>query len=239
MSVYQVEVDSGVESVQLPCKTIILLPKDITAEWTNSHNAKLHVYLNGSLPEEQHWIYRGRTEMKRIPLKTRDFSLTLKYPTDMDRHVYTCTVYSREGNILMKKQVVLKVKVCQVEVEEGVESVQLPFKTTPDLPDDTEVKWKCYVPSPTMTVHVYQNGSDQPEEQNQVYRDRTEIKKDLLENGDFSLTLKNPKHTDTGTYRCKVYNRRGEILRMKTVQLKVKERIQIKDETINIRTRSS
>ena len=105
-----VKVDSGAESVQLPCKTIINLPKDITAEWTNSHNAKVHVYQNGSLPEEQHRIYRGRTEMKRNPLKAKDFSLTLKYPTDMDRHFFTCTFYSREGNILMKKQVVLKVK---------------------------------------------------------------------------------------------------------------------------------
>ncbi|KAM8747348.1 butyrophilin-like protein 2 [Acanthopagrus schlegelii] len=231
MSVYQVEVDSGAESVQLPCKTRINLPKDITAEWTNSHNAKVHVYQNGSLPEEQHRIYRGRTEMKRNPLKTKDFSLTLKYPTDMDRHFFTCTVYSREGNVLMKKQVVLKVKVCQVEVEEGVESVLLPFKTTPDLPDDTKVEWKRYDPKPTMTVHVYPHGSDWPEEQNQVYRDRTEMKKDLLKTGDLSLTLKNPKHTDTGTYRCKVYNKRGEVMRMKTVQLEVKGRSKMKQST--------
>ncbi|KAM8747349.1 butyrophilin-like protein 2 [Acanthopagrus schlegelii] len=231
MSVYQVEVDSGAESVQLPCKTINDLPKDVTAEWTNSHNAKVHVYQNGSLPEEQHRIYRGRTEMKRNPLKTRDFSLTLKYPTDMDRHFFTCTVYSREGNILMKKQVVLKVKVCQVEVEEGEESVLLPFKTTPDLPDDTEVKWKRYDPKPTMTVHVYPHGSDWPEEQSQVYRDRTEMKKDLLKTGDLSLTLKNPKHTDTGTYRCIVYNQDGNTVRMKTVQLEVKGRSKMKQST--------
>ena len=111
---------------------------------------------------------------------------------------------------------------CQVEVEEGEESVLLPFKTTPDLPDDTEVKWKLYDPKPTMTVHVYPHGSDRPEEQNQVYRDRTEMKKDLLKTGDFSLTLKNPKHTDTGTYRCIVYNQDGNTVRMKTVQLEVK-----------------
>ncbi|XP_036967372.1 uncharacterized protein LOC119026859 [Acanthopagrus latus] len=225
-----VKVDSGAESVQLPCKTIINLPKDVTAEWTNSHNAKVHVYQNGSLPGEQHRIYRGRTEMKRNPLKTRDFSLTLKYPTDMDRHFFTCTFYSREGNILMKKQVVLKVKVFQVEVEEGEESVLLPFKTTPDLPDDTEVKWKRYDPKPTMTVHVYPHSSDRPEEQNQVYRDRTEMKKDPLKTGDLSLTLKNPKHTDTGTYRCIVYNQDG-FVRMKTVQLEVKGRPKMKQST--------
>ncbi|KAM8748322.1 uncharacterized protein AB9X84_016053 [Acanthopagrus schlegelii] len=221
MSAYQVEVDSGAESVQLPCKTTFPLPDDVTAEWTTGNNVKLHMYPNDQ-PEEQHQGYRGRTEMKRNPLKTKDFSLTLKYPSDWDRDFYTCTIYSREGNILMKKHVLLKVEDCQVEVEEGEESVLLPFKTTPDLPDDTKVKWKRYDPSPTKTVHVNQNGSDRPEKQNQVYRDRTEMKKDPLKTGDFSLTLKNPKHTDTGTYRCKVFNSRGKIVRWKTVQLEVK-----------------
>uniref|UniRef100_A0A671TQ22 B30.2/SPRY domain-containing protein n=1 Tax=Sparus aurata TaxID=8175 RepID=A0A671TQ22_SPAAU len=121
---------------------------------------------------------------------------------------------------LMLSLVVLSV--CQVEVEEGVESVQLPFKTTPYLLDATKVKWKRYVPSPAKTVHMYQHGSDQPKEQSQVYRDRTEMNKDLLETGDFSLTLKNPKHTDTGSYRCTVCNRRGEVVRLRTVQLEVK-----------------
>ena len=112
--------------------------------------------------------------------------------------------------------------VCQVEVEEGMESVQLPFKTTAELPDDTKVEWERYDPEPTMTVHIYPHGSDQPEEQNQVYRDRTEMKKDLLKTGDFSLTLKKPKHTDTGTYRCTVYDWRGNTVRWITVQLEVK-----------------
>ena len=102
------EVDSGAESVQLPCKTIVHLPVDTKVVWRDGDDRKVHVYQNGSDQlEEQHRCYRGRTEMKRnLP---RDLSLTLKYPTDRDRDTFTCTVY-REGHVLMEKQVVLKVK---------------------------------------------------------------------------------------------------------------------------------
>ncbi|KAM9335979.1 uncharacterized protein ABDE67_020982 [Symphorus nematophorus] len=178
--------------------------------------------------------------MKRN-LKTGDLSLTLKHPTDRDRETYTCTV-RRGGKILMEKHVIFKVKGYQVEVEEGVESVQLPFKTAGDLPEDTKVVWRRLEPKPIMMVHTYKNGSDRPEEQAKFYRDRTELKvktkEDLLRNGDVSLILKFPRHTDTGTYQCEV-SRWGfsnrHIWRFKTVKLKVKERIQIEDETVDIR----
>ncbi|XP_030287085.1 uncharacterized protein LOC115589998 [Sparus aurata] len=224
MSVYQVEMDSGEESVQLPCKTTVHLPEDGKLEWRNRDNLKVHVYQNGSdQPEEQNRYYRGRTEMKRNLLKTKDLSLTLRYPTNKDRHTFTCTIYNREEHILMEKQVVLKVKVCQVEVEEGEESVQLPFRTTPDLPEDGKVRWTSYEQS-IRTVHLYENRPDQPDEQDQDYKDRTEMKRNLLETGDLSLTLKYPKKTDTGIYRCRVYSQEKYILREKRVKLKVKGR---------------
>ncbi|XP_041841926.1 uncharacterized protein LOC121640286 [Melanotaenia boesemani] len=228
--VYQVEVESEAKSVLLPCRTTVHLPGDAKVEWRDNDNDKVHVYENGSdQPEEQHLFYRTRTVMERNPLQSRNLSLTLKHPTDVDSNTYTCSVYSREGNILMKKKVLLTVRVCQVEVEEGAESVLLPFRTTPDLPGDIKVRWWRFEPKPEMMVHMYQNGSDQPEDQDQVYRSRTKMNQDPLKTGDLSLTLEHPKPGDSGRYKCRV-KRRGGFIRWKTVLLKVKGSVQVQDQ---------
>ncbi|CAI5682781.1 unnamed protein product [Oreochromis niloticus] len=234
MEVPQVEVDSGVESVQLNFNTTLHLPEDAKVEWKNYR--KVHVYENGSDQlEEQHQPYRDRTKMNEDLLKTGDLSLTLKYPTDWDTDTYTCTVYSRVGNILLKRQVKLKVRVCQVEVEEGAESVQLPFKTTQNLPEDTEVWWR---ESSYKTLYMYKYSCDQPGMQHQGYRDRTKMNEDLLKTGDLSLTLKHPTERDSGEYSCNV-RKNTQLIRVKTVLLKVKGRVQVQDQTGDIRNRSS
>ncbi|XP_028275611.1 V-set domain-containing T-cell activation inhibitor 1-like [Parambassis ranga] len=141
MSVPQVEVDSGVESVKLPCKSTADLPVDAKVEWTDSRDRTVHVYENGSdQPADQDQVYRNRTKMKKNLLRTGDLSLTLRHPTWRD--TYTCTVYKKEGDILMEKQVELRVRVPQVEVDSGVESVQLPCKSTADLLVDAKVEWR-------------------------------------------------------------------------------------------------
>ncbi|PWA14674.1 hypothetical protein CCH79_00014383 [Gambusia affinis] len=226
---HQITVDSDVESVLLPCRTTDHLPGDARVEWIQSPDKKAHVYENGSdQPGEQSQFYRTRTKMDEEPPMTGDLSLTLRWPTDGDSEIFTCKVSSKNGVVLMKKQVQLEVKVCQVEVEEGAESVLLPFRTTPDLPGDTGLEWRKgnYV-----TVHVYQNNSDQPEKQNRFYINRTRMDEDLLKTGDLSLSLSRPTERDSGEYRCLVYSWKGNLQREKTVLLKVKARRQIHEGT--------
>ncbi|XP_025760091.1 butyrophilin-like protein 10 [Oreochromis niloticus] len=124
---------------------------------------------------------------------------------------------------------------CLVEVKEEEESVQLPFKTTENLPEDATVEWDYCEPE-CRKVHVYENGSDQPDKQDEEYRDRTSMNEDPLKTGDLSLTLKHPTERDSGRYRCEV--KRGcKLLRRK--RLFLKGRVQVQDQTGDIRNRSS
>uniref|UniRef100_A0A3Q2WT97 Ig-like domain-containing protein n=1 Tax=Haplochromis burtoni TaxID=8153 RepID=A0A3Q2WT97_HAPBU len=121
------------------------------------------------------------------------------------------------SKLMLSYVVFVVLSVCQVEVEDGAESIQLPFSTSKNLPEDSKVEWLDNY----RKVHVYMNGSDQPEEQHQVYKDRTKVNEDLLRTGDLSLTLKQPREADSGGYRCLVW-RKETLIRKKIVVLKVK-----------------
>ncbi|XP_019223032.1 uncharacterized protein LOC102079145 [Oreochromis niloticus] len=247
----KVEVAEGSESVILPCKTKPDLPEDTTVEWMRFYREimMVHEYSNGSDQlKNQDDLYCGRTKMNEDLLRTGDLSLTLKYPTERDSGGYICTIY-RDKDILRQK-VVLQVKErfpswatallvhlvvlvvsggllfyfrhyfmsdYKVEVDSGEESVLLPCKTIRFL-KDTKVEWRD---KNNRKVHVYQNGSEWPEEQHQVYRDRTKMERNLLKPGDLSLTLKHPTDDDNSTYTCTVYSREGNMLRKKKVLLHI------------------
>uniref|UniRef100_A0A096MCS1 Ig-like domain-containing protein n=1 Tax=Poecilia formosa TaxID=48698 RepID=A0A096MCS1_POEFO len=179
-TVQQVMVESGEESVLLSCRTTQSLDGDVRVEWRDGYNRKVHVYQNGSdQPGEQDQIYRTRTKMDENLLENKDLSLTLIRPTDGDNNFYTCRVYNKDGAKLMLVLCCLSVQQVLVEVKSGVESVKLPCRTTKDLDGDVRVVWRDGI---GRKVHVYQNGSDQPEEQNQFYRTRTRMDKNPLKN---------------------------------------------------------
>lgn len=99
------------EFVLLPCRTTVHLSEDSKVAWRDGNKSEVHVYRNGSgQSKEQLRFYQDRTTMNEDLLKTGDLSLTLKHPTRADTDTFTCTVYSRRRNVLMKKKVKLKVK---------------------------------------------------------------------------------------------------------------------------------
>lgn len=99
---------------------------------------------------------------------------------------------------------------------------KLHYQITATLVQDATVEWRRCGSKP-LKVHVYQNGQDQPGEQDDFYFNRTKMKKDLLQTGDLSLTLRNTTVSDNGIYICTVH-RDGHILARKVVLLQVKGR---------------
>uniref|UniRef100_A0A3B4GVI9 Ig-like domain-containing protein n=1 Tax=Pundamilia nyererei TaxID=303518 RepID=A0A3B4GVI9_9CICH len=91
---------------------------------------------------------------------------------------------------------------------QGLKFVMLPFKIPRDLPQGTTVEWR--------------HNNVEPDKHNQIYRGRTEMNKEPLENGDLSLTLKDLRLTDSGFYTCTVYNKDGHMLTQKSVTLRVR-----------------
>ncbi|XP_026016542.1 uncharacterized protein LOC113017613 isoform X2 [Astatotilapia calliptera] len=159
-----------------------------------------HVYQNGqNQPQHQDQGYAGHTEMNGDPLGTGDFSLTLK-DFSLTESIYCCTIYSEDREILLQKLVTLKVK--------------------DNLPQDITVEWRRS-DSKNMLVHVYQNGQNQLDHQDQIYRGHTEMNEDPVKNRDLSLTLNDLCFNYHGLYFCTVY-KEEEILLQKTVALWVK-----------------
>uniref|UniRef100_A0A673A653 Ig-like domain-containing protein n=1 Tax=Sphaeramia orbicularis TaxID=375764 RepID=A0A673A653_9TELE len=120
--------------------------------------------------------------------------------------------------------------VCQVTEEEGKEFVVLPFITPPESLDGVEVRWFYYKDNERKELLFYSKNSV---EHHDDYRNRTEMNENPLGSGNLSLTLKDPKDTDSGKYRCYV-KKNNDIITVKTVLLKVKgqylDTVQSRDE---------
>ncbi|XP_039899168.1 uncharacterized protein LOC120740759 isoform X1 [Simochromis diagramma] len=225
--VLMVEISEGEKkSVLLPFKTTEDLPQDATVEWrlTDPKHMQVHVYDSGkNQPDKQDEVYQGRTEMKEEPLRDKDLSLKLKEPRVTDTGVYTCTVSSKDGSLLLQKVVSLTVRESQmetVEVTEWNKSVLLPFKTKDDLSQDATVEWRRS-DSKHRKVHTFQSSQHLSGEQEEIYRGRTEMNKEALRIGDLSLTLKDLRLTDSGVYTCTVCTH-GKVLKQKVVVLSVR-----------------
>lgn len=89
-----IEVFEETQSVLLPCLYGGIIPEDPFVIWTrNDQNSKVFLFRQeGSDPEGQNQIYRGRTSMSPDALETGNYSLTFRKPELSDSGNYICSI---------------------------------------------------------------------------------------------------------------------------------------------------
>uniref|UniRef100_A0A3B3UBP6 Ig-like domain-containing protein n=1 Tax=Poecilia latipinna TaxID=48699 RepID=A0A3B3UBP6_9TELE len=118
-----IEVFEEAQSVLLPCLYGGIMPEDPFVIWTrNDHNSKVFLFRQeGSDPEGQNQIYRGRTSMSPDALETGNYSLTFRKPQLTDSGNYVCSI--ADGVKTLKL----------TEVQLNVKGHLLPFKNGQSL----------------------------------------------------------------------------------------------------------
>ncbi|XP_026014295.1 butyrophilin-like protein 2 isoform X2 [Astatotilapia calliptera] len=215
-----VEVYEGEKSVLLPCEYSGFIPEENpTVLWTRNDLDPKSVHVRREETNDvtgQNQLYSGRTSMRPDALDSSDFSLTLRNPQMTDSGNYTCSIGNERAELkLTDVQLHVKDQQVEVKVEEGSDSVILPCKTKPNIPEATRVEW-TRSDLGLMVVREYSNQSGQLMTQDEVYRDQTKMNEDPLRTGDLSLTLKHPTERDSGGYICTIY-RDKDILRWKVM----------------------
>ncbi|XP_059827092.1 butyrophilin subfamily 3 member A1-like [Hypanus sabinus] len=77
-----------------------------------------------------------------------------------------------------------------------------------NMPFNMEIRWMRSDSQASTIVHLYRNGKDVVEDQDEAYRGRTELFKDDFQKGNVSLRLSGVRLTDEGEYLCMVeFNR--------------------------------
>ncbi|XP_063045253.1 uncharacterized protein LOC134439280 [Engraulis encrasicolus] len=82
-------------------------------------------------------------------------------------------------------------------------SVLLPCAAESPLPlEELEVEWRRA--NSGALLHLFQEGEERPESQDQAYRGRVDFFRVDMAKGNFSILLKNVSQADPGVYSCKV-----------------------------------
>ncbi|XP_062903991.1 butyrophilin subfamily 3 member A3-like [Mobula hypostoma] len=100
-----------------------------------------------------------------------------------------------------------------------------------NMPPSMEIRWMRSDTKASTIVHLYRNGKDVVEGQDEAYRGRTELFKDDFQKGNVSLRLSGVRLADEGEYLCMVeYNRVPEqaLVPLKVSSLGLQPSIQLK-----------
>ncbi|XP_041842177.1 immunoglobulin superfamily member 2-like [Melanotaenia boesemani] len=200
--------------VSLPCRAGH--DGDIDAvEWTRPDLDPEYVlsYRGGSLDlENQHQSFQNRVDLQDRQMKDGDVSLILKKVTTNDTGTYECRVFQRRtGSMIAEsKSIIIHLEVSppgqtNITAEPG-HDVSLPCRAGHDGDIDA-VEWTRPDLDPQYVLS-YRGGSLDPDHQHPSFQNRVDLQDRQMKDGDVSLILKKVTTDDTGTYECRVFQRR-------------------------------
>uniref|UniRef100_A0A3B5R9D9 Ig-like domain-containing protein n=1 Tax=Xiphophorus maculatus TaxID=8083 RepID=A0A3B5R9D9_XIPMA len=146
---------------------------------------------------------QNRTTVHQTEEKLYDISSSLTVPDGSDR-IYSCTIRTRRN----QRRATLNIPGPENPTVTCVfrQSCILPCNVDPS--SDTILRWD-HLTSREHNVHSYYDSEDQLGRQDQQFKGRTSLFKDLISRGNASLKLTGVKIQDEGRYRCYSSTERG------------------------------
>ncbi|XP_048476541.1 CD276 antigen homolog [Rhincodon typus] len=213
------------EQVVLPCTySGNVSVSDLQIIWGTPKCESLHKFVNGSDDlREQDPRFRNRTNLFKDQLEKGNWSVMISDLRETDQDEYECQIYSRMGDRFRWEEVVsVQLSVTEQAPTPGPntpvpgdspvlvsgflgEQVVLPCNYKGNVPvSDLLVIWRIHK---SVIVHKFVNGNDDLSEQGPLFRNRTNLFKDQLEQGGWSVLISDLRKTDQDEYQCQIYRK--------------------------------
>ncbi|XP_072409698.1 butyrophilin-like protein 2 isoform X2 [Chiloscyllium punctatum] len=213
------------EQVVLPCTYKRNAPvSDLQIIWGTLKREIVHKFVNGSDDlREQDPRFRNRTNLFKDQLEQGNWSVLISDLRETDQDEYQCQIYSRmEDHFRWEGVVSVHLSVTERAPTPALntpvlgdspvpvsgflgEQVLLPCIYKGNVPvSDLQVMWGT---SRSEIVHKFVNGSDDLRKQDPRFRNRTNLFKDQLEQGNWSVLISDLRETDQDEYQCQIYRK--------------------------------
>ncbi|XP_059425762.1 V-set domain-containing T-cell activation inhibitor 1-like isoform X2 [Carassius carassius] len=191
-------------SVVLPCSSeeSQLTTEDITVNWKHHDSLNVYAINNGRVSvEKQDPQYRNRAESFPEEYLRGNFSIKLNNLQHTDAGKYQC--YIIEESKIPTVELRVKVPLQVLIVGYVGDSVVLPCSSELNTAEDITVHWRH---NDSLKVFDIIDGKVSLQEQDSVFKNRTESFPQAFKTGNFSLKLNNLQYNDTGNYMCHITN---------------------------------
>uniref|UniRef100_UPI00398F6B20 butyrophilin subfamily 1 member A1-like isoform X2 n=1 Tax=Pristiophorus japonicus TaxID=55135 RepID=UPI00398F6B20 len=198
------------EQVVLPCTYKGNAPvKDLQVLWHIFGLKVIHQFVNGST--QQVAQYRERIKLFKDQLEHGNWSVMLSDLRESDQNTYKCQFLKWTGSVYETEQdnlIHLFIPGSSPVTVSGsvAGQVVLPCTYKGNVPvRDLQVLWQ--IPGREV-VHRFVGGRDDLTEQDPQFRERTNLFKDQLEHGNWSVMLSDLRKSDQNLYECQILKRK-------------------------------